>query len=379
MRINRHNYEAYLLDQLEGRLSVEDQQELERFLNQNPDCGAEGLDLEPWILEDQTLSFPKRELLKKEFPDHSTALGDHNFDMFSIARMEGDLLEEQIAEHQTMLESNDQKAMEWQQWQQAILPVEQVFFPGKDRLKHKTAGRSRMLWISISAAAAAVTLLIVLFRTDAGFPIQENYTQDTKETQEESLIQLPQEESLIQAPQEELSGQDQDAPIVNDVQKEALYPEPMQNTQKIAGTAIQQNNDQTERSVPQAEGQLVAEERLQANAISFTAKRFRAASVIKEVDMDQIEAFKITPLPSNSGNITLAQISEKGLQEIVEDYAEEKDLSLWRIADAGIKGINKLAGSDISLLASRDEEGEVSGFKLKSKRFSFTRPINREE
>jgi hypothetical protein len=67
------------------------------------------------------------------------------------------------------------------------------------------------------------------------------------------------------------------------------------------------------------------------------------------------------------------------LQEMVENYAEEKDFSLWKIADAGIRGINKLAGSEISLMASRDEEGEVSGFKLKSKRFSLSRPLGQEE
>ena len=35
MEINRHNYEAYLLDQLEGNLSVEDQQKLHDFLLYN--------------------------------------------------------------------------------------------------------------------------------------------------------------------------------------------------------------------------------------------------------------------------------------------------------------------------------------------------------
>lgn len=384
MKINRHNYEAYLLDQLEGRLSVEDRQELELFLLKNPDCTCENLEFEPWILEDQKLSYPKRELLKKGFPEHSTVLGDHNFDMFSIARMEGDLLEEQIAEHQAMLDANDNKAMEWQQWKQAILPAEQVSFPQKDRLKRKTAGRSRMLWISISAAAAAVTLLIVLFRTETEFPRQENYTQE------------PQVESPIQAPREELSGRSQDAPVESEAQKELMDPEPLQNTQRIAGTAIQQDNDpirtsvgadphmippndKTDHSVPHTEAQLISEDRLQAKAISFSAQQFSAASLLGEVDADQIEPLKIPPTPVNSSKFSLAQISERGIQEIVEDYAEEKDLSLLKIADAGIKGINKLAGSDISLLASRNEEGEVSGFKLKSKRFSFTRPINREE
>ena len=41
--------------------------------------------------------------------------------------------------------------------------------------------------------------------------------------------------------------------------------------------------------------------------------------------------------------------------------------------------INRLAGSDISLMAPRDEEGEVSGFRLKSKRISLSRPLSRDE
>jgi len=94
---------------------------------------------------------------------------------------------------------------------------------------------------------------------------------------------------------------------------------------------------------------------------------------------DQIEPLLVPPVPIHLSSLSVAQISEMDLQEMVEDYVEEKDFSLWKIADAGIKGINKLARSDISLLASRDEEGEVSGFKLKSKRFSLSRPLAQEE
>ena len=64
---------------------------------------------------------------------------------------------------------------------------------------------------------------------------------------------------------------------------------------------------------------------------------------------------------------------------MIEDYTEEKDFSLLKVANAGIKGINKLAGSDISLLASRDDEGDVSGYQLKGKRFSLTRPLARKD
>jgi hypothetical protein len=101
--------------------------------------------------------------------------------------------------------------------------------------------------------------------------------------------------------------------------------------------------------------------------------------MIAKVDNDQIQPLYIPPVDVQGSSLTLAQIYDQGLQELAENYVEENDISLWTIANAGIKGINKLAGSDISLLASRDEEGDISGFRLKSKRFSITRPLGREE
>jgi len=63
---------------------------------------------------------------------------------------------------------------------------------------------------------------------------------------------------------------------------------------------------------------------------------------------------------------------------LFDEYTRERDFSMWTIANTGLKGINRITGSDISLMASRDEEGEVSGFQLKSRRFSMTRPLGRE-
>ena len=113
MEINRHNYEAYLLDQLEGRLSVDDQEKLHDFLLLNPDCHRELSEIEPWILDGEELSFQNSKRLKKELPDHSTILENHNFDLYSIARMEGDLSDDQIAAHQTMIDADDHIAQEW--------------------------------------------------------------------------------------------------------------------------------------------------------------------------------------------------------------------------------------------------------------------------
>jgi hypothetical protein len=77
--------------------------------------------------------------------------------------------------------------------------------------------------------------------------------------------------------------------------------------------------------------------------------------------------------------VSITMLAEMDLQEVVEVYTEEKDISIWTIANAGIKGINRITGSNIALLAARDDEGEISGFQLKSRRLSITRPLEREE
>jgi hypothetical protein len=367
MKINRHNYEAFLLDQLEGNLSEEEQQQLEQFLLLNPDCAGELSELEPWVLEGQKLPFKKPELLKKVFPDAASVLHDHNFDLFSIARMEGDLGEEQILAHQAMLEADAKKAKHWAQWQQTRLVAEPVIFPGKDRLSRKKPFNRRILWIPLTASAAAAALLLVLLSRMPELPRQEGYSQAQEEFTPGAIQESPVEAGV----------QAEEAEPVSD-----RIPAEQSETPDLIRREAVVHPEQTE-PVPAPEALTAAEPETRTailpRSLAISAGKFKHSSMISEVRPDKIEALSFEPVTVPAGSLTMAQISEKGLQEIIEEYAEEKELSLWKIARAGINGINKIAGSDISLMASRDEEGEVSGFQLKSKRFSLSRPLNREE
>lgn len=357
MKINRHNYEAYLLDRLEGTLSVEDQRELQQFLLLNPDCAPELEELEPVVLRGEKLIFQHPEMLKKELPDHRSVLGDHNFDLFSIARMEGDLTAEQIKAHQAMLEADQQKAKVWKHWQQATLVKEPHTYPNKEQLKQKVRGKSRMLWISVATAAAAIALLIVLFRSGSDLP------------QPEIITQVPQEEAYDQP---QLEPEEAPAAIV--------VEEPVMKQEFVLERAstIQAQEEKTEKveTALEPEGEQLD---IRPRVLAISAHLTPGTAAIKGAEQDRIEPLQIAPVPVSMRSLTLAQISDIGFQEVLEEYAEENNLSLWKIANAGIKGINKLAGSDISLLASRDEQGDISGYQLKSKRFSLTRPLGGEE
>ena len=362
MKINRHNYEAFLLDRLEGKLSVEEMQALDQFLALNPDCNSELSQLEPWILSGSfgNLPCPNKELLKKDFPDQRAIPEEHNFDMFSIARMEGDLTDEQVRAHQAMLEEDDQKFLEWIQWQQAKLEAGPLTYAGKTRLKRRKIHTGRMILIPLIAAVAVLALLIILLRTEPD---------------------LPQQSSQIQAPQEEVAGEN---PIVLPEQEVlAAEVEPVTGKKSLRRDDPSEEHPAALEPVPSGESLTVlkVEEKyaVQPEAIAFSARKFNRFSMLTEACYDRIEPLHIDPVPVHLSSLSLAQLSDIGLQEVVEEYAEEKGLSLWKIADSGIKGINKLTGSEISFMASRDEDGDVSGFQLKSKRFSFTRPLSRED
>lgn len=67
MNINKHNYEEWMVDHLEGNLSPSQEAELEQFLQQNPDLRSE---LEMFsntiLVADKAVVFPDKELLRRK-------------------------------------------------------------------------------------------------------------------------------------------------------------------------------------------------------------------------------------------------------------------------------------------------------------------------
>ncbi len=88
MKLDRTTYEAWLLDRIEGNLTVAQEQELNAFLAANPDLAADLGEL-PSVEEDGA-GFPWKEELKKRYPP-SGRPDVARVDDFLIARLEGEL------------------------------------------------------------------------------------------------------------------------------------------------------------------------------------------------------------------------------------------------------------------------------------------------
>lgn len=384
MKINRNNYEAFLLDQLEGRLTGEAQQQLRDFLALNPDCkgGIEEEDL--WILSSETVHFPEKETLRKDIPKVGQSLTESHFDLFSIARMEGDLSVSQVREHEEMVLENPRFQQEWEEWQRTRLPRVSLLYRWKPQLKKPEGRGKRIPWIAFLSSAAAVALVLLLLTLRSG--PSEQYSQDF-------LIKVPgiehehQVSPMVPAPWQKA--------------RQTLVPTHPggQNPESAGSEKGMQEENRSTLTQPGKEGGMITPkvkdgiewnessvftseevERILVNG-SLTGRlaQISPSAPVPEGKRDSIRPLHLPPSPINSRNLAMTSLEEIDLQEVVEDFAEEKNLSLWTIASAGIRGINRITGSNLELYAARDDEGEISGIQFKSKRLNITTPLQKPE
>jgi len=363
MEINRKNFEAYLLDRMEGRLSDALEQELREFLAMNPDCAFEIEGEEPLEIPHETLQFPDKDSLRKNLPDSSSRLTPNNFDLFSIARMEGDLSDGQVNEHTHLMEHQPQLKFEWESWQQTRLNPGTISYPGKAALKKGVPGYRKIRWITVFSTAAAVALIsIVLVTRERGGGLVASEEPFSLPLIEEDEIVVP-----VSPPHE---GQ-LFTPVAQAVPEERIGMDDQ--------TGIQQQNEETvpvsTRSAEREDDQVILADRPLRAALAANT----IPAPVDQGNYDRIRPLQLPATPVHMSGVSLSRLAEMDLQEVVEIYAEENDFSLWTIANAGIRGINRVTGADIALFAARDDEGEISGFKLKSKRLNITTPLQKED
>lgn len=372
MEINRDNYQAYLLDLLEGRLNWDEQQDLKDFLSMNPDCIADLNDQELWTLEAEKVCYPGREELKKKFTNMESRLTEMNFDLFSIARLEGDLSREQEEEHISFVSENTKWMQEWELWEKTRLVPEQIAFTGKSQLKKKKRLNRRIIWLSVVSSAAVIALLLALLRIDREIPVPQLSDKETP-------LQFPRSSDqdrvpAIAAEQAPVTGTDGEASKISE-QSAILSIKKHQDPPELTG--IKKDKVVPDKTMDSLS--LKPRQPLRQGPIKVSGLIENQKELLPPVTYDQILPLEIPQATIHLSSLSVEQLAGLDLQELVDNYTESKNISLWSIANAGIRGINRITGAEMSLIASRDVEGYVSGIHFRSKRFSFATPLERQE
>ena len=233
----------------------------------------------------------------------------------------------------------------------------------------------RVLWLTLLSTAATLTLLFIVLRMNplgSGPELSETDSAATPFYQEQAAAipeaPLTEPEQLPVEKMEESSTArlaEASAAVPEESTKNALIEEPVNMQESIAG-----QNDSPVAIVSDASS---------PRPLRIAEQLSVHPDLAGIQSADRIEPLPVSPVTPKLTSLSVMQMAEMDRQEFFQEFTEEHNISLMSVANAGIKGINKLTGSEISLLASRDDEGDVSGFRLKSKRLSVTSPLGRKD
>lgn len=155
--INRENYEIYIIDFLEGKLTAHLEIELQHFLGNNPDLK---LEFDSLNLIDKEV-FVATEVEKEDFSFLKKSEETAWIEKSMIAAVEGDLSEKELAELNQAISLDSKLVIDFKLFQMTKLITENIVFENKELLK-KNALKIIPLYYKLGSIAAVFIAFFLL-------------------------------------------------------------------------------------------------------------------------------------------------------------------------------------------------------------------------
>ena len=175
-KVNKNNYEIYILDYYEGNLSDNQVDELMLFLAENPKLKEEFDNFENITLSpDMSIEFKDKDKLKRNIITPCNNINENNYENFFIADLEGDISSEESENLKTFIEKNPCLKKEYETFKLTYLkPDESIVFENKKSLKKYPfkAYFKKQIYYSVSIAASILIVLYFFFNK----PEKQNFS-----------------------------------------------------------------------------------------------------------------------------------------------------------------------------------------------------------
>jgi len=364
MKPDRSNYEIWLIDWLDGNLDRGQTELLMSFLDENPDLKEEADSLAI------TRVLPKKEkpFQKDQIKKTITDLSLSQIEYLSVAYLENDLSTAQVKELEENLSQNAENKRIFDMIQRARLKPPAVTFGFKNRLI-RVSREKRILRLMVTglSAAAAVAILIISF---IALPVllEKNNEEIAFAPAADTILLQP--GAVIVAPVNIAAEVQQPA---NEVfiadRSEIAVLEPVENAIFISDYV----------PVDSATIPVRATEYLTARTPDLLMVKITTAQPYASLVSSNITVREYPVYDDRRGRIRrfiASTFREKLLK--VEDF-NDSPLKTYEIAEAGIDGLNKLLGWEMSLVKTTGEEGEMKSFYFSSRVLKFNAPVKKPE
>jgi hypothetical protein len=358
MKPERSNYEIWLIDYFDGTLDNNQVEELMDFLDKNPDLKEHLSENFAHSLKPANETFRFKDSLKKDSSD----LAGEQFELLCISASEHDLGEAEVTDLEKMIEVSPEKREIFDFYKKAVLKAPAVHFRNKQGLRRLSVTQKiiRISVIGLSAAAG-----IALF-------ISLSVTPGRKE-----VISVP----LTTAVNRSEPGEEKISSPSLSRDPQPVRQSPAKNEFKTSTLSAALNAPQTsltrEAPIPipvsNPEPERIAVARLEfKQEVSLAGEIPSDLSALNQVELQSSVVSDRYGSDGLFARLFRERITKSGTNE-------SGSIKGYEIADAGIIGLNKLFGWQMSLKPTRNKKGEVTSLYFSSKILKFNAPVKRSQ
>lgn len=358
MKFTRDNFELYVMDYLEGKLSDNDHELFLHFLKENPDLSYEMEEVLKIKLQPGFVKFQGKNILRK----HTRfARPETEFENLCIAFLEGDLDLKEKEKFELWLTDNPEKLIEFELFRKSRLePDKSLLYRSKSGLKRLTITQKRIRLVTAISAAAVIILAIILFTENR--PLSDRL--QTQKTDKEIIIQPGIEESEDRAVKETEEFQYADNQLIE--------------SETITGTteALAQNSNSTVKLTHIGDDYLLIEkEQIKISPVSpvLASIENKNASYLNKLKNPEVNT-----AVSFDKYQTIAQFAgNRILGSILPDYdsIEQVKITFWQLASAGFEELNQISDGGYVLDKEVNQKGKLKRISIETPLLGISIPF----
>jgi hypothetical protein len=349
MKINRNNYEVYIVDFFDGKLNASEIAELMLFLEKQPDIRSYFEDFQLIeISKEGNIAFPHKESLKKVLIIGNDVVTEENYQLFLFDAIEGNLDETDRGHLDKFLADNPTIVSEFNQLKKTVLHPEKVIFEPKAALKRTIVVP---LYRRLVYAASVAAALVLFF---AGYNLLN--TTGHADDGDISIAEISGNWAVRSAPEK--------PDVFPQATKSNLAP------QKSDNQSVARSGDQ---SLYRSEYAYMDTRNLRENAlysaepvpVSMTEK-YQTAHLELLAAIEERQKW-MTAAENQEADKTWLQRLVAGLSRSEDRNAaspNEERMTFWNYAEMGIAGYNALAQNPLSFRRETDEQGKTKALAL---------------
>ncbi|MFN8241330.1 MAG: hypothetical protein U0X39_11365 [Bacteroidales bacterium] len=362
MKPDLTNYEIFIIDYLDGNLTQDQVWLLFDFLQANPEIKEQFLEISGNRIIPVDYVFTGKERLRKSAPE----MTEGQFELLCVAAAENVITAGQRAELDEIINADPAKAVTLATFMKTRLSAPEIVYPYKARLKRLTVFQKSVRIAVVTLGAAAAILLLFTIFTKGPVEVKDEPRYSQKTDQQNTTPEIKNTSDTVK----------KDTPAV----KITPVPERMINTplaitrpaivDPVVDTAGVKNTTRQERQEIQEVTKIAF---LDDVTLSSSSPVTELVAMNYNILPDEAD---ITDEPQGFTKFVTSLFREKILKN---ETSARGTIKVYEIADAGIVGLNKLLGWQMSLEEKKDEQGDVKSVYFSSKLIKFNAPVKKSE